>query len=117
MLITFNIKVGSGGNATVTCSPKFKTLTKGEDSLQFKSNDPGTVLKFGAKSPFDKKKFATGKILKVGLAGAGPFPVVASGPSIIKCGFINSATKKFAAWGGEGVVIPDNDGGTGHGQT
>jgi hypothetical protein len=114
MVVKFDIQVKNHKTAKVK-SPVIRKLKKDVDKIQFTSNDPDTVLRFGDKSPFAGPRFAKNQILQVGTEGVGPFPVsvdVIKGQNkfVIECGFINPATGDFAAWGDtDGVVVPDGD--------
>jgi hypothetical protein len=114
MVVTFDIQVKDHKTARVK-SRVINKLKKNVDKIQFTSNDPTTVLRFGAKTPFSGPEFGKDQILHVGTEGAGPFPVsvdVIKGKNkfVIECGFLNPATGDFAAWGDtKGVVVPDGD--------
>ena len=115
MLITYRIEVQPGGIAIVTTDPYVSALKKGEENLlRITTNDPTTVLKIGSTSPFAEEYLQPGKLLKLEKGEAGPFKAVNGHQSHrLDCGFIDPVTGEFSSWGGTGIVIPDNDGGSG----
>src|SRR5437667_12083936 len=97
MLVTYHIKVDNGGNATVTREPMFKKLHVSEkDEVQFRSNDPKTVIQYRATSPFEENAVGPRTILPIGSGnGKGPYRVLnpndPNSPHHSDCRFITPA--------------------------
>jgi hypothetical protein len=102
--ITFHIEV-EDGNATVTPEPRLTRLSKSIDYfVKFTSNHAKTAILFKDTPPIAEAK--SGEPLQIGTS-LGFFKLLDTSKSHrFECGFINSVTRKFSSWGGDGGTTP-----------
>jgi hypothetical protein len=109
-LVIYTITVDDDrSNAVVTSTPRTERLKKNTHSVQFKSNDERTVIRYRATSPFNEAEVGPTTMLKIGASaeGKGPFLAVKAGAHHFDCGFISSVDHSFKVWGGtQGADTP-----------
>lgn len=98
--LEYFIKVDASGNAKVTRNPDVnfavKRFKKNKGKATFRSDDPKTVIRYGATSAFVPPGPGANAIFAVGKGSQGPFLTVNDGDHHFECGEIVSG--KFSPW-------------------
>jgi hypothetical protein len=106
-VVVYTITVDDdASNAVVTTNPRTRRLKKNVHSVQFKSNDPRTVIRYRDTSPFAEAQVGPQTEFKIADAPPGQaFKARTVGEHHFDCGFMSR--NEFRLWGGtQGADTP-----------